>query len=207
MSSSGDFPEKKGNLIGLISQIHLWDIFHMSCESRLSLRVTLKAGQSDLSATNGASWSLYSHIHPHMNSHYWELFKMLRCFVWDYLDLIHKRKMAKSSISISEVIKAFPEPKESCGHTVSLARPHMIVPLSTPLTKSFAANGITQAVRLPIWRCCCSRFAHCDPLCLRYWESVQMSHGLKVNTTPMGVLALSLLILPSCVIKIIVTSL
>lgn len=42
---------------------------------------------------------------------------------------------------------------------------------------------------------------------LRYWESVQMSHGLKVNTTPMGVLALSLLILPSCVIKIIVTSL
>lgn len=96
MSSSGDFPEKKGNLIGLISQIHIWDIFHMSCESRLSLRVTLKAGQSDLSATNGASWSLYSHIHPNMNSHYWELFKMLRCFVWDYLDLIHKRKMAKS---------------------------------------------------------------------------------------------------------------
>lgn len=92
----GDFPpQKKCNLIGLISQIHLWDIFHMSCESRLSLRVMLKAGQSDLSPTSGASWSLYSHIHPNMNSHYWELFKMVRCFVWAYLDLIHKRKMAK----------------------------------------------------------------------------------------------------------------
>lgn len=89
----------------------------------------------------------------------------------------------------------FPEPNEGCwlahgpSHNVLLARLCVIVLSSTPLTVSFTANGITQAICLPIWHCCLAPLTVTLPV---YdagslpGEPDQMSHGSKVTTTPTG---------------------
>lgn len=88
-----------------------------------------------------------------------------------------------------------PEPNEGCwlargpSHNVLLARLRVIVLSSTPLTVSFTANGITQAICLPIWPSCLASLTVTLPVCdagSLPGEPDQMSHGSKVTTTPTG---------------------